>query len=48
MGFWWARQAFLESLHKPITVDYCFGSLFTHMDNAEKLYREQPLGAVLL
>jgi hypothetical protein len=23
MGFWWARQAFLESLHKPMTVDHC-------------------------
>jgi hypothetical protein len=23
MGFWWARQAFLESLHKRMTVDHC-------------------------
>jgi hypothetical protein len=22
MGFWWARQAFLESLPKPMTVDH--------------------------
>jgi hypothetical protein len=27
MGFWWARQAFLESLNKPMTVDHWYISV---------------------